>query len=124
MTVGARFTVFLTKGRDLWCRGNGLLSYLNLNSEHPVKINEKLPEDVIPLRLWSGSSSSHQVAFVEVEDKTTGVKTILSAGNSGVNLLGQEKERNDKFEPMVYDNKEVTFTQLAIGTESAMAIDQ
>lgn len=69
LAVGNPFTLFLTEKNKIWAQGEQFLQVIDASSQKPVQINQKLPQGFTPLRIWASTSSSHLVAFVEVEDQ-------------------------------------------------------
>lgn len=125
LAVGHPFTLFLTQSKKLWAVGESFLATLDAASQKPATLNQKLPQGQTPLRIWASTSSTHKVAFVEVEDPANGQKTLLSAGASENGLLGQgERKTSIKFKPLEYDASKITFTQLSVTGDAALAIDQ
>lgn len=71
IAVGNTFTLFLTQKKKLWAVGEAFLGALDIQSTKPAQLNQKIPQGMTPLRVWASASTSHLVAFVEVEDPKT-----------------------------------------------------
>jgi len=123
ITSGHGFTLAVTDAGNLWGWGRRFLEAIGQESNTPKQL--KLPRGQLCRRAWAATGTESPCAFIELEDSEAGTKAIYSAGRSEKGLLGQGvnvKESKD-FKKIQLGAKDVVFTQMSLGTESAIAID-